>query len=275
MTLPMGEGGHWQFMAPATVAFSHREYCARVGDEIGSLAALARRGDLAMRVPWSRTWRLGDLFHHVGAVHRWAANIVEIDARRYLPIADTDDWTSDPTATQVARWLRAGGERLISALEAADPDREVWAWGVDQHVRFWSRRMTHETGIHRADAELTSGLVPQFDPPIAGDGVNEFLENLWRARAWRRSMGSLRGDGETIGLVATDTGERWLVRRTPKGFDWSYHPRGRALGADVSVSATVRDLYLFVWKRLPPDAPEVTVRGDEDLLRHWLRYSSV
>lgn len=261
--------------APPNSALSHREFCTRVRREVDALVNLVGGSDLAAKVPWSRTWRLADLVHHVGAIHRWAANIVEIEARRYLPIRDTDDWPPETRNANAARWLRAGGDRLCSVLEGADPDHKVWAWGLDQHMRFWPRRMTHETGIHRADVELTLGLEPHFDPVVAWDGVNEFFENLWRARAWRRSMGSLRGDGERIVFTATDCDEEWLVVRHPKGFEWSRHPHRHPPDADVTVSTQLEQLYLLLWKRIPLDAPQITPQGDLDVLRHWYRYSSV
>jgi len=245
------------------------------GREIDRLVELVREADLNQRVPWSRTWRLGNLVHHVGAVHRWATDLVRTDARRYRPIRDTDDWPPDPTAPAVAVWLIAGREPLLSALESADPDHKMWAWGVDQHVRFWSRRMTHETGIHRADAQLTVGLSPGFDRVIAADGISEFLDNLWRARAWRRDMGALRGRGETLALSATDTGDRWTIVRSDTGFDWTHHVRGRAPRADVTVSGTVTDLYLLAWKRVRPDHPGIRMRGDAAIYDQWFRYSSV
>ena len=258
-------------------ALSHGDCCARLDGEVEAFAALIRDGDLAVRVPWSRTWRLANLVHHVGAIHRWATNIVAVDARRYLPVRDTDDWSDEFIDTGADRWLRAGGDRLLSVLQDADPDRRVWAWGVDQHVRFWSRRMLHETGIHRADIELTLGLSRRFDPVAAGDGVSEFLENLWRARAWKRGMGALSGDGQRIVFQAADTGERWLVIRHPKGFDWDRHPAGSRMRvpADATVRAAVADLYLLVWRRLPLDGNTITTRGDDELLRHWYRHSTV
>jgi uncharacterized protein (TIGR03083 family) len=245
------------------------------GAEVGTLADLVRDADLSTRIPWSRTWRLGDLVHHVGGVHRWAAALVREEARGYRPIRDTDDWPSDPTSARAARWLLAGRDGLVDVLRERDPDERVWAWGPHHHVRFWSRRMTHETAVHRADAELALGRDPSFSPQLAGDGVNEFLENLWSARAWRRDMGALRGDGESLRFDSTDTGERWRIERNEKGFDWSYHPRPRAPRGDVTVAAPVADLYLLVWKRLRPEAPTVTLRGDRSVFDHWARYSSV
>ena len=257
------------------VRFSHLGFCEVAAAEIGALADLVREADLGARIPWSRTWRLADLVHHVGAVHRWAAGLVRTDARRYRPVRDTDDWPARPTRARAARWLLDGRDPLVDVLAESDPDHPMWAWGADHHVRFWSRRMTHETAVHRADAELALGLVPAFAPDVAGDGVSEFLENLWSARAWRRDMGGLRGEGETVRLDASDTGERWWTVRTPTGFTWGFHAGGRAPRGDVTVSAAVADLYLLVWKRLRPPSPEVTIRGDRSVLDHWFRYSSV
>lgn len=255
--------------------FSHLELCARAGEEVDRVTELVAGADLAAKVPWSRVWRLEELAHHVGAIHRWAAELVATEARRYRPIRETDDWRPGLPADDVAGWLRTGGDHLVSVLAAADPERRAWAWGVDQHVRFWSRRMTHETGIHRADAELALGLMPTFDPQVAADGMSEFLENLWKARAWRRDMGALRGAGESVSFVATDVGERWDVERTPAGFSWVHTTSGRRRRSDVTVSGSVSDLYLFVWKRLPPENAGLTVRGDRAGLSHWLRYSAV
>jgi uncharacterized protein (TIGR03083 family) len=258
-----------------TPRFSHLQFCDMAGREIDALVQLVRGADLAERVPWSRRWRLEDLVHHVGAVHRWVTDLVVTDARRYRPIRDTDDWRPDTTPAKAARWLAAGRDPLLAAMAAADPNRKMWAWGTDQHVRFWSRRMTHETGVHRADAELTLGLPPAFDAELAADGVSEFLDNLWKARAWRRDMGALRGGGETIGLSATDVADRWTIRRTANGFSWTHHVAGRPPRTDVTVTAPVGDLYLFVWKRIRGDPATVKIRGDTAMLDHWLRYSSV
>ncbi len=255
--------------------FSYLEFCTLAGGEIDRLAELVAGSDLGLRVPWSRVWRVEDVAHHEGAIHRWAADLVATRARRYRPIRDSDDWRSDVSAAEVARWLVIGRDRLLSVLEGAERDRKMWAWGADQHVRFWARRMTHETGIHRADAELALGLEPTFDPQVAADGMSEFLENLWKARAWRRGMGALRGEGETIAFVATDVRETWTVVRTAQGFIWEHKFATRSTRSDVAVFAPVCHLYLFAWKRLRSDHPGLKIRGDTQGLDHWLRHCSV
>lgn len=146
--------------------------------------------------------------HHTGSIHRWATGLVDTRARRMRRIKDTDDWERGLSPAAQAEWLCAGARPLLGALRSADPDEAMWAWGADQRVRFWSRRMVHETGIHRADAELALGLEPWFEPAVAADGVSEFFENLWRARAFRRSIGNPRGNGETLRFAATDTDDQ-------------------------------------------------------------------
>lgn len=268
-------------IAPATQPadppplFSHTSFCAMAGREARHLAELVQDADLTRRLPWSRQWRLEDLVHHVGAIHRWVASLVHSDARRYQPIRDTDDWPTPNSSRQAARWLVVGQGPLLAALEAADPGPKMWTWGADKHVRFSSRRMTHETGIHRADAELALDLNPQFDPQVAADGVNEFLENLWSARAWRRGMAALRGCGETIELISTDTNDRWIITRTSSGFTWTHRPLSHTDRSDVTVTGSVNDLYLLAWKRIHPDNSSLKVLGNQAVIDHWHRHSSV
>src|SRR5439155_11719350 len=127
------------------------------------------------------------------------------------------------------------------ALRAADPDAPMWAWGADQHVRFWSRRMLHETTIHRADAEFAVARDPRVDIEVAVDGVEELLENLRGAAYFRPNVAELRGDGQTLHFGCTDTHVDWAVTLSPEGFTWR---RGDG-AADVSVRGDAADLLLL------------------------------
>src|SRR5687768_9598890 len=120
-----------------------------------------------------------------------------------------------------ARWVRTGVHELVATLRGADPDAEVWGWGADKHVRFWSRRMLHETLIHRTDLEITTRTEPVIEDAVAVDGINEFLENLPHARRFRPEVMSLRGGGEAIAFSATDADARWTIRLVSEGFEWS------------------------------------------------------
>ena len=60
----------------------------------------------------------------------------------------------------------------------ADPGSSMWAWGADQHARFWSRRQLHETLVHRCDLELAQSGRPSVPAHLAADTIDEFLDNL-------------------------------------------------------------------------------------------------
>lgn len=204
------------------------------------------------------------LVEHVGGVHRWAATMVrDLAPRGYGP--DKVD-LGLPTEDH-GTWFAEGAARLIDALESCDPDAPMWAWGVDQHARFWSRRMVHETGIHRADAELSLGTTPVFDEAVAIDGVDEFLTNLPPAQAFAPGVAELRGDGERIVLRAPSAS--WTIRLATEGFEWE---RGGDTG-DVMVAANPSELYLFVWGRRKPSEVEVT--GDTELLATWVTRAAI
>jgi uncharacterized protein (TIGR03083 family) len=255
--------------------FTHEEYCTLAGEEIERFAALVPGADPRTPVRTCGRWKVSDLVHHTGRVHRWAAGLVSSGARKNRPMAETDDWDAQAGPRQQAEWLAGGSDRLLPALRAADPDARMYAWGADQHVRFWSRRMTHETGVHRADAELALGIEPEFDPAVAADGVSEFLANLWKARAWRWNIGKLRGNEEVIRLCSTDTVDEWTITLAERGIPWSRHEPGGGPPADATVHAAAAQLYLMVWGRRRCTDDRLKVSGDAELLAHWQRNSPV
>jgi uncharacterized protein (TIGR03083 family) len=249
--------------------YAHERCCDLAGAEIDRFATVIRGADPATPVPTCGRWTLADLVQHIGQIHRWAAAMVtELSRTSHsrrkadLPLpADPASWPG---------WLAEGRTLLVPALRAADPEARMWAWGPDKHVRFWSRRMVHETGVHRVDAELALGIEPRVDPAVAADGVEEFLENLPRSRV-------LRGDGEQLRLVATDRPDRWTITRQPAGFEWARGaPGGDRPGAgSVTMAAGTADLYLFLWGRRPFTDPRYAVTGNGDLLGHWRRHAVI
>jgi uncharacterized protein (TIGR03083 family) len=256
--------------------FTHKEYVDLVGEEITRLAALVRSADPALPVPTCDGWTLQDLAHHVGTFHRWATDLVgDLAQRDRSRDLAADGWDAHASTAEHADWLAAGGEHLLATLRDADPDTPMWAWGSDQHVRFWSRRATHETGVHRADASLALGIEPRFEAAVAVDGVSEFLENVWHARTFRWNVIKLRGQGETIRLTATDTGDEWTVVRERRRPSWQRHQPGQGPPADVAVRGTAADLYLMLWGRYPCTGDRFAIIGETALLDHWQRHSAV
>ncbi|GAB2832778.1 maleylpyruvate isomerase family mycothiol-dependent enzyme [Actinocorallia aurea] len=228
-------------------------------DRLAEAIAATAPDDL---VPGCGDWTALDLAQHIGTVHRWVTKIVETRATERLPFRDVpvdypEEWIAYPG------WVADGGARLLEALKAADGADPVWAWGPDQHVRWWSRRMFHETMVHRADADGASGGTPVFDHALAADAVDEFLTNIPHGRASGPAVAALTAPG-TLHLHATDAEGEWTIRFGPEGYSWE---RGH-IKADAAVRGPLADLLLFTFGRQDDTALETF--GDRALLDSWM-----
>ncbi len=251
-----------------TDAWNHARHCDAAEREIAQFVALIDGADPAAAVPTCPEWTITQLVEHVGGVHRWATAMV----RDVSPKAHTFDSLSlelPEAPSGYAKWLNAGGETLIAVMRAADPDAPMWAWGADQHVRFWSRRMLHETAVHRADAEWAVGAEPEVDADVALDGIDEFLLNLSHTRAAGPRLGSLAGG--SLALVTDDAA--WLVTVGPDGFTWRRDPARTA--ADATVRAAADDLLLFTYGRRTAADPRVETTGSAAFLEGWSEASAI
>lgn len=249
---------------------THDAYCDAAGREIDRMASAVRAAALDTPVPTCGAWTLADLVEHTGEVHRWATRLVEVEAQARIPSGDMG-LVLPHARDDYADWLAAGGRPLVAALRRGDPDTPMWAWGADQHLRFWARRMLHETTVHRADAELALGHSPSIDADIAVDGLDELLENLPRAAYFAPDVEKLRGDGESLRFRAVDADVQWRVVLWPDRFTWD-HEGG---DATVTVATTAADLLLLAYGRLSPDDTRFAVSGDQGVLTHWLDHSSL
>lgn len=218
------------------------------------------RGDPDAAVPTCPDWRLRDLVHHTGGIHRWATKIVS--ERVTEPSAfDLEDIAGGwPADEDLASWFRAGHALLVDALRAAPDDLECWSFlRAPSPLAMWARRQAHETTIHRVDAELASGSVHLPHPAFAADGVDELLQCFLPRRGTK-----LRSEpARTIGVHATDTNDAWTVTASDE-------PAKVEIGvgeADVVVRGKAADLYLLVWNRRGLDGVDVT--GDASLLDQW------
>ena len=251
----------------------HTEQFEAEAERVAALLSGLGTDDWDRTVPTCPDWNVRKAVRHIGRAHRWTAAMVRsgdfVDPRTLdMGFPMSDDGYAD--------WIRRGAADLAAAVREAGDDKPVWTWGPDKHARFWMRRMLHETSIHRADLELALDRTPAFDPAVAIDGVDEFLENLPSMAVLVPRIKELTGDGETLHLHATDVpaangdSAEWLITLEPKGFRWR---RAHAKGA-AAVRGTVGDLYLFAWGRRTPEAPEVEVLGDHVLLDHWVKNAS-
>ncbi|MGH3694380.1 MAG: maleylpyruvate isomerase family mycothiol-dependent enzyme [Pseudonocardiaceae bacterium] len=257
-------------MAP----LAHDRYLDAVTAQSALFVEALAGADLATRVPSCPDWTLHELTQHVGQVHRWVTGIVTRRAST-PPDFDAPRAVAPEQGDELCAWFRKGAGDLVAAISAAGPHTPVWAWGDDQSVGFWARRMTHETAVHRADAELTLGREFVLEPDLAADAISEWLGLLGLPQAvrFRPELAELRGEGQILHLHSTDPGlgeaGEWIVRRTPSGPLWEH---GHAKG-DVAVRGAVLDLLLLLLRRVPRDASPVTVLGDAGVLDHWLAHT--
>ncbi|MFD9125035.1 maleylpyruvate isomerase family mycothiol-dependent enzyme [Kitasatospora sp. NPDC059571] len=258
------------------------DHRAAVAAETALFTAAVKGADVGTAVPSCPGWTLADLVRHAGSVQRWFS--VLLHGRIQEPPRSRDVDLNLPSGEDGwADWLADSAAVAAEAFAATDPDAPMWAWGADQHARFWARRMLFETLVHRVDAELALGVRPEIDRALAVDGVDEFLVNLPFAGSFAPKVAELRGDGRTIRFRATDGDGDWLIRLRPDGFGLDPAPAlssdaadatDAADAADAQVRGTAADLLLLVYGRLALDAEAIQYEGDEDLLAHWFANSA-
>jgi uncharacterized protein (TIGR03083 family) len=248
------------------VGLSQERCCRLVAGEIARLAAVTEGADPATPVPTCGGWSLADLLEHTGTVYRWAAAMVRDSAQERYGREHMDfDVPADPV--DLPAWIAAGSEPTVEAFRDADLETPMWAWGWPKAAVFWPRRMVHEIGVHRADAELALGREVAFDPEVAADGVSELLDNLPHAAYFAPGVEKLRGDGEVLGFEATDAGVSWRVTLEPDAFHWSLDTGP----ASTTVRAPARDLLLALYGR--PACIDLV--GDDDLFDRWIANSAL
>jgi uncharacterized protein (TIGR03083 family) len=232
------------------------------------LAVIRRDGEAllaaAQQVPGARVrgcpeWDTGDLVWHIGAVHNFWGTVVD---RRLTDPSGYEPPTRPEPAALVA-FAREQLEFVSHVLEATDPATEVFTWTPDHTAGWVTRRMAHETIMHRWDAEDAAGIDATIDAALASDGVDEFLSYFLRDDAGDTSAGAA-----SVHLHATDTPGEWVVRF---GDGVPVVTREHAKG-DAAVRGPAADLLLALWHRVPLDRLEVI--GDEPAAARFFARSS-
>lgn len=193
-----------------------------------------------------------DLLIHTGSMQGRTAEVVDTGA---LEPVDRP-FPPDESPATVTSWFRDGAGRLAAVLAAADLDAVVWGFGPTPRVGGWLLRMALETEVHRYDAEASVGAPSPVPSELASAGIDEF-----------GLLSSSRVDGAEapICLVATDTGERWVMSSGKGGTMLSRSTDATECG----VAGSASDLYLWLQSRVPTEALSVTgdVSGWDEALR--------
>ena len=202
--------------------------------EGAAFAGVLDRADAGLPVPTCGSWRLRDLAHHLGEVHRWAAAAAFGDGT-----APPKDVPPLPPDDALADWLREGLDALTVAL--ADPGRPCWAFAGPATAAWWRRRQALETAIHRVDAERALGPASLLDPALAADGVGEVVDVLHPRQV---RLGRAAVPVAALRLTADDGPGSWLVA-------------GPSPTTDISGPAET--LLLLLWGRTDLDDPRLQV----------------
>jgi len=245
---------------------NYLDHCDELDREVDRFADVLANADPGSPVPSCPEWRVADLTAHLGTVHRWAQELVRVRSTERIRrvVADGEGVLFD------SEWLRVGGHSLVATLRSADPDEPMWAWGADQHVRFWARRQLHETLVHRIDLELAMGAASDVDPAIALDAVDEFLANVKSDRDIAVSARQSHPEGEGLAIRSTNPAMSWDVQLSRDGYEFvelSAEP-------DALIIAEPLELLMVLLRRRPLEQCDVSIEGDGSLVDHWLRESA-
>lgn len=201
--------------------------------DVLAVADVLRTTDPGRPVPSCPGWALRDLAGHLGGVHRWATQVV-----RTGEPGRPDDQT--PPDEELADWLTAGGAALREVLVEAG-DRPCWTFGEPATARFWARRQSLETLLHRVDAELAADREALVDEVLAEDGIAEVLD-VFVPRQVR------------LGRTTAPSSGAWLATGTR-----------RLLGTDpacAELAGPASAVLLLLWGRLPRTDPRLSATGD-------------
>lgn len=230
-------------------------YHQLIGRDGTLLRRSAAEAGLAAAVPTCPGWTVGDLVRHTAAVYEHKLACIGLAGARPEPWPPP--WPDDRDALE---WFADAHTRLLATLRATDPRAPSWTWWPDdQTAGFWSRRMAHETAVHRADAQSALGVVGAVDDDLAVDGVDEVL-TMMLAGDWSDDP----HEGSTGTLAVTTDGRSWWVAMTPTAVVVG---PGEVGGVQAVVTAAPSDLDLWLWGRA--DDRVVTVEGDVEVAERF------
>jgi uncharacterized protein (TIGR03083 family) len=253
---------------------SYDRYCREIVAQTGLLRSCVDGADLTVPVPSCPGWNVGQLLRHLGGAQRWADATVRKRATEPVPdehFRDLSGFTDEDPAV-LGPWLAEGAAQLADTLRGAGPQAQLWTPVPGGTTRFYARRFTHETLLHRADATLALGAELPVEQEVAIDAVDEWMElgSLPMHFEVHPSMRELLGPGRTLHFHATDAtpeaAAEWLVDLTGDAIVW----RRAHEKAAVAVRGRLTDLLLVIYKRRPARSEGIEVLGDAQLLDFWL-----
>ena len=244
----------------------HIENCHALELEVTRFLSVMSSLSMDQDVATCPGWTVFDLAEHMGVIHRWAEELVRLRS----PVRIARELLAAERTAVSPKWISDGGELLVATLLAANPDDEMWAWGPDQHVRFWSRRQLHETLVHRMDLELAAQRDPRAEDAIAIDAIDEYLTNIEKVAGHAPDSSLLRGHGEKVAFRIRGIDSLWSITFGEDGFSVS-STEGRF---DAELVGSPVDVLLVILRRRGIENGNVELIGDRELIDFWLTHSS-
>jgi uncharacterized protein (TIGR03083 family) len=227
-----------------------------IGIEMELLVEAAHEADPETRIPACPGFTVGEIIRHLGGIYR-VARLWTTEGRAPW------EWQQNPGPGQSTEdYLRAGLAELLGELTTHNPDsRAAGWWPADRTYGFWSRRMAHETTVHRFDVQEAVGMpITEIAVDFAADGIDEAL-TVW----FGQRLPMLGLSGTTTSSVAVQTGgHHWIARAGPGQTEAWRCSAAEAERADGVVSGSPISVYLWLWGRR--DHRWVTWAGDPDAI---------
>ena len=219
--------------------------------------AAAADGNLAAPVRMCPGWTVADLVDHLTEVHWFWGTIVE--QRLSEPPADNQR-PARAEPDQLIPVFRAGAERLVRVLRAAQDADPVWTWAPKrQDAGFVRRHQVQEAAVHHWDAADAAGLETAIDTPVAVDSVEEFL-TFSVSSADDPGPADRPALAGTFALCCTDADAAWLITDGPAPATIAFRRGACADAADLpAISAPGSDLLLWLYRRVPLHAGAVPI----------------
>lgn len=252
---------------------SYERHCAEIVAQTNRLNATIAGAELSALVPSCPEWNLGQLLGHIGAMHRWAAEIVRTRAP-WPPADEQVHAISVEAGADVGgfkRWLTQGAAHVAETLRAAGAGAWMWTPIPTQTAAFWARRIAYDTLVHRADAAQAVGVEFIADVDVVRDALDEWMEAgaLPQVIEAKPHMRGLLGLGHTVRLHATDIADEarasWVVDLTGEQIRW----RRTSEHASVTLGGPLVSLLLAVYGRCAP-GEGIELVGDAELWHSWL-----
>lgn len=220
-------------------------------------------------VPSCPGWSVADLTWHLAEVQYFWAAIV---GRLLLDPGSVPD-LERPAPDALRDLFREQSQSLVDALQSRNAEDECWSWHASGRTVGWiRRRQAHEALIHRVDAELAAGIVPEVREDVAADGVDEVLA-IYLDAGDLPDWATFHGDGSSARVGLKD-GASWTVllgrfTGTSPDSGKTYDEPAMCISdldttPDVELRGSASSLDLWLWGRGP--IGEIDVVGDATMI---------